>query len=94
MKEVLGLWKYLFAYIIDLKIERIPLKGSLSFALSVVCAYMLLLVTFRFFVLSCRSKATIVRLNVDNFNALEIQLGLCCIMFLKCSGFWSDDVID
>lgn len=58
---VLGLYEYLFRYRINTKIERIPLKGSLPFALSVVSAYMLLLMTFRFFVLSC-GKAPVVRL--------------------------------
>lgn len=75
-----------------MKIERIPLKGSSSFALSLVCAYMLLLVIFIFFVHSCRSKATIFRLNIENLNALEIQLWLCCITLLKCSGFCSEEI--
>ena len=84
---VLDLCKYLFTCRVDLKTGVIPLKQSLSFALSVVHAYMLLLMVFIFFVLSCRSKATIVRLNIENINSLEIQLWSCCIMFLKCSCF-------
>lgn len=82
---VQDLCKYLFTHRIDIEVGRTPLKMSLSFALSAVCAYMLLLVVLMFFVLSCRSKATVMRLSTENLNALEIQLWLFCVTFLKCS---------
>lgn len=62
----------IFIYIQNGKSTSRGLEGSLSFTLSVVCAYLLLLVTFRFFILSCRSKSTVVRLNIEKLNALEI----------------------
>lgn len=74
----------IFIYRIDIKVEGLPLKMSLSFALSVVSIYVLLVV-FMFLVISCRSKATVMRLNIENLNALEIELWLCCVSFLKCS---------